>query len=119
MKYRPEFPGRFGCKEDAHVFCTGFFIWYNTAHRHSGIGYHTPESVHDGLAVGIREQRAAVLEAAYAAHPERFIRATPEPPALPTAVWINAPTKEVTRVQERPTRGVSSDLVARSLRSRS
>jgi hypothetical protein len=29
MKYRPEFPGRFGCKEDAHVFCTGFFIWYN------------------------------------------------------------------------------------------
>jgi putative transposase len=27
MKYRPEFPGRFGCKEDAHGFCTGFFIW--------------------------------------------------------------------------------------------
>jgi putative transposase len=103
MKYRPEFPGRFGCKEDAHVFCTGFFIWYNTAHRHSGIGYHTPESVHHGLAVGIREQRAAVLEAAYAAHPERFLRAKPRPPASPTAVWINAPTKEMTQVQKLPT----------------
>ena len=49
-------------------------------HRHSDIGYHTPESVHDGLAAGIREQRAAVLEAAYSAHPERFIRGKP--------VWI-------------------------------
>jgi putative transposase len=67
-------------------------------HRHSGIGYHTPESVHYGLAVGIREQRAAVLEAAYAAHPERFIRAKPRPVALPTAGWINAPTTEVTKI---------------------
>jgi putative transposase len=58
------FPGRFGSKEDAHVFCTGFFIWYNTAHRHSGFAYHTPESVHYGLATAIREQRAALLEAA-------------------------------------------------------
>ena len=49
-------------------------------HRHSDIGYHTPESVHHGLAAGIREQRAAVLEAAYSAHPERFIRGKP--------VWI-------------------------------
>jgi putative transposase len=55
--------------------------------------------VHQGPAAGIREQRAAVLEAAYAAHPERFIRAKPQPPALPTAVWINAPTKEVTEVR--------------------
>jgi hypothetical protein len=84
-----------------------------------GIGYHTPESVHYGLAAGIREQRAAVLEAAYAAHPERFIRAKPQPPALPAAVWINAPTNEATKVQVLPTRGVSSDLVARRLRSRS
>jgi putative transposase len=45
LKYRPEFPGRFGCKEDARVFGTGFFTWYNTVHRHSGNGYHTLESV--------------------------------------------------------------------------
>ena len=95
MKYRPEFPGRFGCKEDSHTFCTGFFTWYNTEHRHSGLGYHTPESVHYGLAAGIREQRAKVLEAAYTAHPERFVRAKPQPPKLPTAVWINAPANEI------------------------
>jgi putative transposase len=40
-----------------------------------------------------------VLEAAYAAHPERFICAMPQPPTLPTAVWINPPAKEVTKVQ--------------------
>jgi putative transposase len=68
-------------------------------HRHSGIGYHAPESVHYGLAGGIREQRAAALEAADVARSERFIRAKSQPPALPTAVWINAPTKEVRKVQ--------------------
>jgi putative transposase len=71
----------------------------NTVHRHSGIGYHKPESVHYGLATAIREQHAAVLKAAYAAHQERFLRAKPQPPALPTAVWINAPTKEVRKAQ--------------------
>jgi len=42
MKYRPEFPDRFGCFEDAHAWCSRFFRWYNGEHRHSGIGYHTP-----------------------------------------------------------------------------
>jgi hypothetical protein len=75
-------------------------ILYLVQHRASasGIGYHTLESVHYGLAAGIREQRAAVPEAAYAAHPEHFIRAKPQPPALPTAVWINTLTKQVTKV---------------------
>jgi hypothetical protein len=31
------------------------------------------------------------MAAAYAAHAERSIRAIPQPPALPTAVWINPP----------------------------
>ncbi|MGH3781418.1 MAG: IS3 family transposase [Pseudonocardiaceae bacterium] len=99
MKYRPEFPDRFGCIEDGRAFCSPFFHWYNTEHRHSGLGLHTPASVHYGLAAGIREQRATVLAAAYAAHPERFIRATPQPPALPTSVWINPPAQEVAMVQ--------------------
>jgi hypothetical protein len=32
-----------GCKEGAHVFCTGFITWYNSVHRHSGIRYHALE----------------------------------------------------------------------------
>ena len=99
LKYRPDFPDRFGCIQDARAHCAPFFDWYNVEHRHSGIGMHTPESMHYGLAAGIRDQRAVVLAAAYAAHPERFIRARPTPPALPTAVWINPPVKEVATSQ--------------------
>ena len=42
LKYRPEFPGRFGSIEDARAFCQRFFRWYNHQHRHSGLGFHTP-----------------------------------------------------------------------------
>ena len=49
MKYRPEFPERFGCIEDARAHCQAFFAWYNDQHCHSGIGYMTPHSVHYGL----------------------------------------------------------------------
>ncbi len=69
MKYRPGFPDRFGCIEDARAFCQPFFGWYNDEHHHSGLGLHTPASVHYGQADAIREQRAAVLAGAYAAHP--------------------------------------------------
>jgi putative transposase len=94
MKYRPEFPERFGSYEDAHSFCTRFFGWYNEDHRHSGIGLHTPADVHYGRAEAVRARRAQVLTAAYAANPERFVRKIPEPPALPTAVWINEPKED-------------------------
>jgi putative transposase len=91
LKYRPEFPERFGCVEDARVFCRTFFTWYNTEHHHSGIGLMTPEMVHYGRAQHVWEQRKHVLQVAATAHPERFVRKPPMPPALPTAVWINKP----------------------------
>jgi putative transposase len=91
LKYRPTFPARFGCIEDARVFCRQFFPWYNGEHRHSSLGLCTPDDVHYGRADGIRAARATVLEAAYLAHPERFVCKPPEPPSLPTAVWINPP----------------------------
>jgi putative transposase len=91
LKYRPEFPARFGSLEDARAFCQPFFTWYNTAHHHGGIGLLTPAMVHSGQAAAVRAHRADVLAAAYAAHPERFVRRPPAPPALPAAVWINPP----------------------------
>jgi putative transposase len=94
LKYRPEFPDRFGCYEDALAFCRRFFTWYNEEHRHSGIGFHTPTDVHYGRAEQVRAERAVVLDAAYAAHPERFVRKPPAPPKLPTIAWINQPTEE-------------------------
>ena len=94
LKYRPDFPDRFGCIEDARAFCQRFFQWYNTEHRHSGIAWHTPESVHYGRSETIRAARADVLAAAYTRNPERFVRKHPEPAVLHPAVWINKPPNQ-------------------------
>ena len=96
LKYRPEFPERFGSFEDAHQFCGWFFGWYNDEHRHSGIAFHTPADVHYGRAGAIQAHRATVLDAAYAAHPERFVRKPPTPLELPAAAWINKPKEDDT-----------------------
>jgi putative transposase len=90
-KYRPEIPERFGCLEHTRQVFGPLFTWYNTAHRHSGLAMLTPHDVHHGLAAQRLADRAAVLAAAYATHPERFPRGVPSAGVLPTAVWINQP----------------------------
>lgn len=99
MKYRPDFPARFGCIEDARAHCQTFFSWYNTEHRHSGIGYMTPQAVHYGQAAALRDARQAALDTAFLAAPRRFKGRRPQPHALPTAAWINPPPSE-TNVQK-------------------
>lgn len=91
MKYRPEFPDRFGCIEDSRGFGQVFFPWYNDVHRHSGINMMTPAMVHYGQAPLIRQQRQAVMDSAYAAHPERFVKHPPAIAELQKEVWINKP----------------------------
>jgi putative transposase len=91
LKHHPTFPDRFGSLEDARSFCQRFFGWYNAEHRHAGIGLLTPADVHFGRAGQITTARQGVLTTAYAAHPERFVRKLPAPPALPATVWINKP----------------------------
>jgi putative transposase len=93
LKYRPSFPERFGCLEDARAFCRSFFAWYNNEHRHSGIGYMTPAAVHHGVADELTDARRRVLLDAYQRHPERFVRRPPEPPKVPTVAWINPPAE--------------------------
>jgi putative transposase len=99
LKYRPDFPARFDGIEAARAFCQDFFPWYNTQHRHAGLGLLTPEAVHYGQAATVHATRRQVLHAAYATHPERFVRRLPEPPPLPTAAWINPP-RPTTMTQE-------------------
>ncbi len=94
MKYRAEFPDRFGCLQDSRGFCGEFFHWYNHEHHHSGLGSFTPFAVHVGQAQEQRKQRAVVLRRAFENNPGRFVRGVPQPPALPEQVWINKP-KEV------------------------
>ncbi|OGW59575.1 MAG: integrase [Nitrospirae bacterium RBG_16_64_22] len=91
LKYRPSFPDRFGSIQDARAYCRDFFTWYNTEHRHSGIGMMTPEAVHQGRASEVTAARQQTLFAAYGHHPERFVHRPPSPPALPSAAWINPP----------------------------
>lgn len=91
LKYRPEFPRRFGSIQDTRSFCWQFFPWYNREHHHSGIGLLTPETLHYGHAQAVTAARQATLTAAYAAHPERFVNTLPQPPKVPSAVWINPP----------------------------
>ena len=94
-KYCPQFPKRFDSLMAALAFCRAFFPWYNDDHRHSGIGLYTPSDVHFGRASELRELRQATLDAAHAAHPERFPRGRPQAPAPPSAVWINKPEESV------------------------
>jgi putative transposase len=102
LKHHPTFPDRFGSIQDARAFCQGFFGWYNVEHRHAGIGLLTPADVHHGRAEQITLARGVVLDAAYAAHPERFVRKPPQPPRLPEAVWINKPIDPTEPPQQFP-----------------
>ena len=91
LKYRPEFPDRFGSIQDARAFCQQFFDWYNREHHHSGIALLTPEMLHHGRAEEVIQLRQEILRGAYARNPERFVRACPKPQQPPMAAWINPP----------------------------
>jgi putative transposase len=91
VKYQPEFPNTFPNLVAARQFCRTFFAWYNSEHRHSGIALLTPADVHYGRADEQTAARQATLDAAYAAHPERFVRGRPRPLQLQAASYINRP----------------------------
>jgi putative transposase len=91
LKYRPSFPGRFGSQEHARDCVRDLLDWYNHEHHHSSLAWLTPFEVHHGLGDQRLEARAAVLERAHRANPERFVKGPPKIAALPREVWINPP----------------------------
>lgn len=92
FQYSADYPERFDSLAHAREWMDAFIAYYNHDHRHSGIGLHTPASVHFGTAEEVRDQRAVALAEAYERHPERFAR-RPRPPETPGKVWINDPAK--------------------------
>lgn len=92
LKYRPGFPDRFGCIQDARAFAVDFFHWYNEEHHHSGISLLTPSVLHHGEAPQVIASRQIVLDAAYLVHPERFVKHAPKANPAPSQVWINKPS---------------------------
>jgi putative transposase len=116
LKYRPDFPERFGSAEDARGFCGTFFPWYNDEHHHHGLGLLTPHDVHYGLAEQRVAARNIVLAKAFAAHPERFPAGLPTSRAVTPEVWINRPST-TTLGAESPQTPSGSEL-ARALFAR-
>ena len=110
VKYRPEFPGRFGALEHARGVSRDLFAWYNDAHHHSGLSYLTPADVHYGRAATVLAARHRTRLAAYAAHPERFVQGPPRPETLPTAVWINRPPTHPSQAAPSTTTVTPNDL---------
>ena len=102
LKYQPDFPDRFASYDEALAYCVKFFSWYNDHHYHSGLAMLTPEAVHFGRANAIVAQRQQILEAAYAAHPERFVLGLPKQKPAPLTVWINKPKDPSTVASPQP-----------------
>lgn len=112
LKYRPDYPDRFGSLADARQWARSFFTWYNEQHHHSGLGLLTPASVHTGRAETVRQKRQAVLRQAYQAHPERFPQGLPQPAPLPAAAWINAPKADTGEAPPGPASNCSAAVAA-------
>jgi putative transposase len=114
MKYRPDYPTRFGCLQDARAWANEFFGWYNREHHHTGLALLTPAEVHFHRAEAVLQKRQAVLQAAYEKTPERFVKGVSCPIQLPKAVWINPPTSSPTAFIERPPRNQNENSHCKS-----
>jgi putative transposase len=102
LKYRPDFPERFGSIEDARSFSRDFFPWYNDEHHHSGIAMLAPSELHYGRGADILLARHATMMLAFEANPRRFNGHIPKRQELPTEVWINKPKiEEVGRINAK------------------
>lgn len=91
LKYRPDFPKKFGCIQDSRAHCTDFFAWYNDEHHHSGLAMFTPAEVHHGRVDEQLTAKQRVMDAAFEAHPERFTHGRPVVKRPRAEVWINPP----------------------------
>ena len=96
LKYRPDFPERFGSIQDAKAFCRDFFHWYNNVHYHSGLNWLTPAMVHYGQTGPVLERRQHALDRARRQHPERFVNVPRKIAGPPDKVWINPPAESPT-----------------------
>lgn len=76
LKYVPQWPSSgFKTLDEARCWVEKFTWWYNAEHRHSGIGYVTPEQRHAGEDRELLNQRDRLYREARA-HPERWSRGT-------------------------------------------
>ena len=89
LKYHPSFPDRFGSFEQRRAHCADFFPWYNTVHRHSSLGWHTPHDFHEGLAAPRQAQRAGRARGCLRGAVRALRPPRPDPRDPGAAAWIN------------------------------
>jgi transposase InsO family protein len=73
VKYHVSYPKAFLGLDDAREWFATFIDWYNMKHRHSGIGYVTPNQKHTGADILLFFKRQITLDKAAKEHPERFV----------------------------------------------
>lgn len=91
VKYDLTCPEVFDDIDHARQWTADMLGRYAREHRHSGIGFHTPESVYTGQADELHAYRQRRLTAMYQANPHRY-RRPPKPPDLPGPTGINTNT---------------------------
>ncbi len=73
LKYVPPYPRKpFESVEAAWAWVERFVAWYNGEHRHSAIGFVTPDERHRGVDVDVLLARRRVYEAARRRRPDRW-----------------------------------------------
>ena len=85
-KYQPEYPSRFASPIHVRAWFQEYFDWYCHHHHHQGLALFTPADVFHGRVPDVAATRQAALDAAYALHPERFVRGRPCVRLPPTRV---------------------------------
>jgi putative transposase len=73
LKYTAGYPGQFKDLEHARTWMANFVNWYNTEHRHSAIGYVTPQQRRSGDFKIIFGKRNETLASAIEKNPERWV----------------------------------------------
>lgn len=108
LKYQPDYPGRFASDLHGRAWLQDFFAWHNDAHHHAGLALFTPADVFHGRVAAVATTRQVALDAAYAAHPERFPNGPPRVSLPPEAVHINPVVTEAIEVITAPPTTTSS-----------
>ena len=95
-KYQPDYPERFGSLTHVRGWFQEMFTWHNEHHHHQGLALFTPAEVFHGRVAAVAASRQAALDAAFLAHPERFVKGRPVVELPPARVHINLPDKDTT-----------------------
>ncbi len=86
MYFTPETISSELCKQ-----CKGWRPWGKQSAPPTDVRTLTPYDVRYGRTPEVLAQRQRIMDVAYAAHSERFVRGIPKIQPLPEAVWINPP----------------------------